>query len=316
MPSNSKDKTSLWHPRYWPSWFAMGLGWLLGVLPYRLQMGLGRRLGDLAYWLIPGRRRVAAINLQMCFPDKSPEELRQLLRDHFRSVGMGAMETLICWWGSAPKVEHLCDLEGMENLERAAASGQGIILLSAHFTSLELGVRMAKKPMRSLGITTTAMYKPPHDPVIDYVMRNRREHHIGEASIRQDQVKTLVRALRNKRAVWYAADQRASEQAGVMVKFFGHMARTHVATTRLATMGKALVVPFFTIRKADGSGYKLIVHPALENFPSGDDAIDARRINEIIEGVAFTAPEQYFWLHKRFQLKGLDPYAESVDAAR
>lgn len=287
----------------------MSLGWLIGVCPFRIQMALGRGLGNLAYWVVPERRRVAATNLKMCFPEYSGQEQHALLRAHFRSVGMGAVETLICWWGSSAKVERLCDLQGMENLEAAAASGRGIILLSAHFTSLELGVRMAKKPLKSLGVITTAMYKPPHDPVIDYVMRNRREHHIGEASIRQDQVKTLIRTLRNKRAVWYAADQRASEQAGIMVPFFGHMARTHVATTRLATMGDALVVPFFTIRRADNRGYKLIVLPALEDFPSGDDAADARRINHLIEEMARSAPEQYFWLHKRFQLEDVDPYA-------
>ena len=295
----------------------MGLGWLIGILPFRVQMALGRGLGNLAYRIVPSRRRVAAINLQMCFPEYTPEQHQELLRAHFRSVGMGAVETLICWWASAAKVERLCDLQGLENLEHAAQSGGGIILVSAHFTSLELGVRMAKRPLSELGITTTAMYKPPHDPVIDYVMRNRREHHIGEASIRQDQVKTLVRALRNKRAVWYAADQRASEQAGVMVTFFGHMARTHVATTRLAQMGKAVVVPFFTIRKPDNSGYNLIVQPALKDFPSGDDAADALRINKLIEDLARTAPEQYFWLHKRFQLKDVDPYAgDASDAAK
>ncbi len=294
----------------------MGLGWLIGILPFRLQMAIGRGLGNIAYHVVPSRRRVAATNLQMCFPEYTAEQHQALLRAHFRSVGMGAVEAMLCWWGPTAKVEGLCRLEGLEHLQHAAGSGQGFILLTAHFTSLELGARMAKLHLDRLGVFTNGMYKPPHDPVLDYVMQRRREHHIGEASIRQDQVKTLVRALRNKRAVWYAADQRASEQAGVMVPFFGHMARTHVATARLANMGKALVVPFFTIRKPDNSGYKLIVHPALEDFPSGDDAADAQRINKIIEDVARTAPEQYFWLHKRFQLKDVDPYEESPDPAK
>ena len=304
------------HPRYWPSWFGMGLGWLIGILPYGLQMAIGRRLGDIAYAVVPKRREVARINLQMCFPENSVGQQEQLLRAHFRSVGMGAVETLICWWSSAAKVEQLCEIQGQENLTQAAASGQGIILLSAHFTSLELGVRMAKKPLRELGITTTAMYKPPHDPVIDMVMRARRERHIGEASIRQDQVKALIKALRNKRAVWYAADQRARENIGITVPFFGHQARTHVATSRLAHMGKAVVVPFFTLRKPNNTGYQLIILPALENFPSGDEAADALRINRLIEDMVRKAPAQYFWLHKRFQLTGFDPYTPASDAAR
>lgn len=289
----------------------MALGWLLGVLPFRLQMSLGRRLGDLAYHVVPSRRRVAAINLEICFPEKSEAQRARLLRAHFRSVGMGAIETLICWWAPARKIERLSDVSGLNNLEQTVASGRGIMLLSAHFTSLELGVRMAHIHLSQRGITTTAMYKPPHDPVVDYVMRRRREKHIGEASIRQKEVKAMVRALRSGRAVWYAADQRASAEAGVMVPFFGRPARTHAVTARLAQMGNAVVVPFFTLRRPDHRGYELIVQPPLDKFPSGDDVADAARINALIEEIVRLAPEQYFWLHKRFQLADYDPYEQA-----
>lgn len=307
-----KKNRSLWHPALWPSWLGMGLGWLLGILPFRIQMAVGRQLGNLAYYLLPSRRHVAAVNLQLCFPEKTHAQRADLLRAHFRAVGMGALETLICWWGSTRKIERLSDLDGLHNLEQVAASGQGILLLSAHFTSLELGVRMAQIHLQRLGMITTAMYKPPHDAVIDYVMRSRRERHIGEASIRHDAVKTLVRALRSGRAVWYAADQRAREYNGIMVPFFAHPARTNVATARLAQMGKARVVPFFTLRRPDCRGYKLIVLAPLDNFPSGDDLADAARINKLIENVVHDAPEQYFWLHKRFQTRAHDPYTEAA----
>ncbi len=293
----------------------MGLGWVLGKLPYRLQMALGRGLGDLAYYVVSERRRVATINLALCFPEKTRHERKQLLREHFRSVGMGAVETAICWWGSAAKIRRLASIEGLHHLEDAAARGGGIILLSAHFTSLELGVRMGQLYLRDVGVETTAMYKPPHDPVVDHVMRTRREAHIGGKSIADNNLKGLLRALKKGDAVWYAGDQRARKRLGRVVDFFGQPAITHVAISRLTAMTKATVVPFFTLRRADGRGYRLIVQAPLTDFPGADELADARRINALIEDVVREAPAQYFWLHQRFRIKGRNPYdAANTDA--
>lgn len=302
------ESQSLHSPRYWPSWLAMGLGKLLAKLPYRLQMAIGRRLGGLARLLLRQRRQVALTNIRLCFPNYSPPQQRAVLRAHFQSVGMGALETAICWWGKDATIRRLASIEGLENLRAAAARGQGIILLSAHFTSLELGVRIGQHYLRDFGIETTAMYKPPHDPVVDHVMRTRREAHIGGKSIAYKDVKGFLRALKRGHAVWYAGDQRAAKRQGELVDFFGQPALTHTAISRLTKMTGATIVPFFTLRRADGQGYKLLVQPPLEDFPSGDDLADARRINQLIEDIVRQAPEQYFWLHQRFRTKGHDPY--------
>lgn len=287
----------------------MGLGWLLALLPFRMQMWLGRRLGDLAYLIIPSRRHVAEVNLRICFPKYSAALRKTVLRQHFRSVGMGAMETLICWWGRSAKIERLTDLEGLSNLEQAIAKNRGMLLLSAHFTSLELGVRMAQIHLQRAGVVTTAMYKSPHDPVVDYVMRRRREAHIGETSIDKDDVRGLLKALKRGRAVWYAADQKATNKFSAVLPFFDTPAHTNLATSRLAGMSGATVVPFFTLRRADARGYRLVVLPPLDNFPSEDERADAQRINALIEDVVRQAPEQYFWLHQRFKGPELgDPY--------
>lgn len=308
------DSRHLYSPRHWPSWLLMGLGWLLSQLPYRLQMRIGSGLGRLAYYVIPSRRRIAATNLRLCYPDLGDAARQRLLKAHFRSVGQGALETGICWWGRQTKVERLAEVEGLQHLEEAATRGRGIILLSAHTTSLELGVRMAQKYMTALGFDTTAMYKPPHDPVVNYVMRTRRETHIGGASIADDDVRGLLLALRRGDAVWYAADQKASKDLGMLVEFFGQPAMTHVAISRLAKMTRATVVPFFTLRRADGQGYRLVVKPPLTDFPSGDAAVDARQINAIIESVIAEDPAQYFWLHQRFKRKGFNPYKPAISA--
>lgn len=296
-------------PRHWGMWLGMGVGWLMAMLPFPIQMWLGRRLGELACLILPGRRHVADVNLRICFPEYTDAQRRSLLWQHFRSVGMGALETVICWWAPDARIERLTDLEGLRNLEEAARTNRGMILLSAHFTSLELGVRMAQIHLQRQGVVTTAMYKAPHDPVVDHVMRRQRETHIGEASIGKDDVRGLLKALKRGRAVWYAADQKATNKFSAVLPFFGRPAHTNLATSRLAGMSGATVVPFFTLRRADARGYRLVVLPPLENFPSDDEQADAERINHLIEDIIRQAPEQYFWLHQRFKGPAVDnPY--------
>lgn len=310
------QSSSLKSPRHWPSWLAIGLGWFIGKLPYPAQMVIGRRLGDLARLILRQRRHVALVNIGLCFPEYTQTQRLAVLRDHFRSVGMGALETVICWWGPDKTIRKLSGIEGLEHLEAAAQRGRGMVLLSAHFTSLELGVRIGQHYLRRYGVETTAMYKPPHDPVIDHVMRTRREAHIGGQSIPYKDVKGFLRALKRGDAVWYAGDQRASAKQGEVVDFFGHPAITHVAISRLAEMTNATIVPFFTLRRPDGKGYQVIVQAPLDDIPGADAATDARRINAMIETVVRRAPEQYFWLHERFKIKGeVNPYeAETAEA--
>ena len=71
-------------------------------------------------------------------------------------------------------------------------------------------------------------------------------------------------------------------------------------------MSGAAVVPFFPARMPNGL-YQLTLLPALENFPTGDDMADATRIHQLFEERIRLAPEQYFWIHRRFKPKRGEP---------
>jgi len=88
-----------------------------------------------------------------------------------------------------------------------------------------------------------------------------------------------------------------------MVPFFGIPAATNTATSRLARMTGAAVLPYFPERLPDGTGYRMVIQPALENFPTDDPIADAQRFNAILEAQIRRVPDQYLWLHRRF--KGL-----------
>ena len=119
--------------------------------------------------------------------------------------------------------------------------------------------------------------------------------------IENTNVRAIVRGLKKGHATWFAPDQDFANQDIVFTPFLGGIASTLTATSKLAKMTGVPVVPFYPIRLPHGKGYKLIVLPELENFPTGDVEADSARINKVIEEMVYACPEQYLWSHKRFK---------------
>ena len=126
-------------PQYWPTWIAVGLLRLLSTLSYPAMLRVGGGLGALAYRLLRPQRRVARRNLALCLPELPGAKREQILRAHFRSVGITVCETALTWWGSNQRMLSLVRMEGLEHVDRLQAEGRGVILLAAHFTTMRYG---------------------------------------------------------------------------------------------------------------------------------------------------------------------------------
>lgn len=113
----------------------------------------------------------------------------------------------------------------------------------------------------------------------------------------------MLKVLRAGRAIWYAPDQDYGRKQSIFVPLFGIPAATVTATSKFARLGKAKVVPFTQQRLADGSGYRLVVHPPLEDFPGVSEEADCLRINRWIEQAVRECPAQYLWAHRRFKTR-------------
>lgn len=288
---------ALFHPRYWPTWIALGTLRLFEPLPYTVLVWLGRRVGDILVRLPLPFVRIARRNLELCYPQAPANERQQILRDHFRSVGVGIFETAISWWSSDERIRKLTRLEGEEHLQTALAQGRGAILLSAHFTTLEIGARAL-----CARVAASIMYRPTSNRVLErFLMRNRGKR--ARRAIPRDDVRTLITALKNNEPVWYAPDQSYRKKGAQMVPFFGIPAATNTATSRLARMTGAAVLPYFPERLPGSQGYRMTIWPMLDHFPSDDAVADAERFNKLIETQVQRVPAQYLWIHRRF--KGL-----------
>lgn len=289
----------LLHPKYWLTWFGFALWYLLSWLPYAWQIALGRKLGWLLGRIAPRRQRIAYANIRMCFPDLTEVECKNLVSGVLESVGIAFFETGMAWFWSKQRLQRINEIEGIEHLRAANSGGTGVILMAMHFTHLDLGGKLM-----GLQYPIDGSYRPHNNPVYDYLQRVGRERHtMNGRAIPRDDVRGMVKTLRSGNVIWYAPDHDYGPKHSLFVPLFGIPAATISATSQLARLGKARVVPFFQTRKADGSGYRLVVYPALENFPSDDEYADTLRINQIVESCIKLQPDQYLWVHRRFKTR-------------
>ena len=288
------QQRSPWTPASWFTWAGMGLLWLLIQMPTSWLQRLGRGLGLGLYALMPGRRHIARTNLQLCFPELSDREREHLVRENFASSAMAIFEALLGWWGSDQRIAALYTVEGEENLAAARADGNGVILLGGHYTTLEISGRFFGPHVKGI----YPIYKPAKNPVVELLMVRARKRYFDDLLPNSD-LRGAIRQLRRGNVTWYAPDQDFGRRDTVFAPFMGVPAASLVATARLAKLGRAKVLPFYSQRLADGR-YLVRIEPALENFPSGEDVADATAINRVIEQQVRRAPEQYLWIHKRF----------------
>lgn len=292
-------------PRHWPTWLAIGTMAVLARLPWAWQRGLGRALGALLRRALAQRRRIAARNLELCFPVLDPAARERLLRGHFAAIGIGVFEFARAWWGSIAPLRRGLVVEGLEHFAAARDAGRGVIVVSGHFTTLEVCGRLMCGQVPLAG-----MYRPHAQPAMEWAVRRGRARYAAAMFPKQD-LRGAVRHLKRGGLLWYAPDQDPSRGDSVYVPFFGQPAHSLTSTHQLARMSGAAVVLFQHARREDG-GYTLRISPPLEDFPSGDAAMDTARVMAGIETMARAAPEQYLWIHRRFKRRpdGLSPYAE------
>ena len=312
MSGDRKPLSSYRAPRYWPIWFAMGLLRLVCLLPHRLALAIGRMLGRLAHAIGGSRVAIVRRNLELCFPELSASELDDLTREHFKALGMSVIEMGLGRWASIRHLKSITRLIGVEHLLDALATGRGVIMLAAHFTTLEISGRVLADAVPPFD----AVFRKNRSEFMTELQRSGREVS-ADNTIEKRDIKKMVRSLRNNRAVWYAPDQSYNRKGSEVIEFFGVPSMHTTATSTLARLGDALVVPFFP-RRLEDSTYELILLPVFDAFPSDDPVTDTKRYVDILEDHIRSCPEQYFWIHRKFKdlPDGYPDYYADLDASK
>lgn len=276
----------------------------LARLPWPLQRGLGGALGSLLRWTMGTRRQIAARNLELCFPELDPATRTRLLRRNFAALGIGLFEFARAWWGSIAASRRGLQLQGLEHLDAARAAGRGVILVSGHFTTLEICGRLLCDRVPLAG-----MYREHAQPVLEWAVKRGRLRY-AVAMFGREELRPAIRHLKSGGVLWFAPDQDTRRGDSVFVPFFGRPASSLTSTHQLARLSGAAVLAFAHERRGDGS-YCLRLTPAFDDFPTTDPIADTARVMAAIEAMVRVAPTQYLWIHRRFkrQPDGDDPYA-------
>lgn len=288
------------HPRYWPSWLGYAFLRAAALLPLPVIWALGGAIGTLFYLLHAERRHVARVNLRLCFPELDGRVRNALVRRHFREFMRASLTVPIAWWGSVSRLNRLVRCRNCHYLDDAFSAGRRIILLAPHFVSMEIGGIYLASSRHS---RFANLYKKPKNALLDHLISERRTRFGGVLIERMEGLRPAIHSIKRGLAFYYLPDQDQGIRGAVFAPFFGVPAATLTSLGRLAAMTGAIILPCFTRQLPYGRGYEVIFRPPMEHFPSGDDAVDAQRMNQEIEAGVREMPEQYFWVHRRFKTR-------------
>jgi KDO2-lipid IV(A) lauroyltransferase len=285
--------------KHWPAHALLASLWLLHALPLWLQAALGSALGRLLYTAARERRRISARNIQLCMPQLSALQRRNLLRDHFRWLGRSAVERALLWYGSPERLRRLIHVEG--DVRLAERSERPVMWLVPHFVALDVA-GIATQLFQSRPVAS--IYQTQSDPVFDAAMRRgRMRFGQGELFARRDTVRPLVRAIRRGNAFFNLPDMDFGRKDAAFVPFFGVPAATLLAPSKMARALDMVVQPVVASILPGGRGYRVHFLPPWTDWPTDDPLADARRMNEWIEAAVRADPAQYLWVHKRFKTR-------------
>lgn len=267
-----------------------------GALPWRAALGAGAAAGTLAAAL-GLRRRVALANLALAFPERSAAERAAILAAHYRELGRVLAE-----YPRLPELSRegspaIAALHGVEHLERARAAGRGAILMSGHYSNVELmAARLAR--LHPMDVVTRRIRNPA---VEAWLGARRRAAGLGVIAS-ETGLRAIYAALRAGRFVAMLADQDARRH-GIFVPFLGRPASTAPGPARIALATSVPIITGFVTRGADGR-HTITVEPPL---PAGDprDPLAVERLTALhvarLEHWVRQRPELWFWLHRRWK---------------
>lgn len=294
---NGRRRPKMYSPGVWGTWVVVALGWCIAQLPLRGVVACGRGLGRLAYHTASARRHIADVNLRLCLPNLDAGGRTQLIKEIFQHVAVGALETAVTWLSHNRDLSSRVSIDGIEHLRQAQHQGRGVLLLGGHFTSIDI-VSQAMSQQVDLDV----MYRENKNPLWEWLqVRGRQRYHDGV--IERSDTRTTLRRLKAGHTLWYAADQDYGPKHSVFAPFFGVAAATITAPARLARFNASPVLFIEISRDWDALTWHVSISPELDDYPSGDDVADARRLNALVEAAVKRHPEQYLWIHRRFKTR-------------
>jgi Kdo2-lipid IVA lauroyltransferase/acyltransferase len=271
---------------------------LFALLPWRAVQAVGSAIGWLM-WKFPNRSRdVVRINLAKCFPEMDPVERERLVGQSLKDIGKSLTESACAWiWPAQRSIELVREVEGLEVLKEALASGKGVVGITSHLGNWEVLNHFYCSQCKPI-----IFYRPPKLKAVDELLQKQRVQ-LGNkvAASTKEGILSVIKEVRKGGQVGIPADPEPSESAGIFVPFFATQALTSKFVPNMLAGGKAVGVFLHALRLPDGSGYKVILEAAPEAMYSTDTETACAAMSQVVERYVRAYPSQYMWSMKRFK---------------
>lgn len=271
---------------------------LFAKLPWGAVQRVGAAIGWIM-WKVPNSsRNVVRINLAKCFPEMDPAERERLVGRTLMDIGKSFTESACAWiWPAQRSIDLVREVEGLEVLHEALASGKGVVGITSHLGNWEVLNHFYCSQCKPI-----IFYRPPKLKAVDDLLREQRVQ-LGNrvAASTKEGILSIIKEVRKGGQVGIPADPEPAESAGVFVPFFATKALTSKFVPNMLAGGKAVGVFLHALRLPDGSGFKVILEAAPDAMYSTDVETSAAAMSKVVERYVRTYPSQYMWSMKRFK---------------
>lgn len=270
----------------------------ISTLPLGMRVGLGKFIAKIALKSNSNLKRIATININLCYPHFSPGQRQALINASVTETCITAID-LACVWSHAPRItlKRVTQVHGFEAVSTHLSQQQGLILICPHLSNWEMAnlFLAAKLPM-------TIMYKPPKMRALEPIIKSARER-LGTEMVPTDAVgvRTMFKRLKEGKVIGFLPDQDPGENGGEFVPFYGIPTLTMSLVSKLAIKSKAPVFMVYVIRQANYKNYELYFSPVHKAIYETDLKKSITTMNQALENAIKACPQQYQWTYKRFK---------------
>src|SRR6266446_2013567 len=270
---------------------------IAAALPLRFLFAVGQFLGSCA-WLLSGKyRRLAECNVAIAFAnEKSPRELRRLVRRHFRRLGANLLCSAKLTAMPPEEILQHAEVENIEAMAREFRAGVPVVLVLSHLGTWELFAQLMPKFVGF--VRNASVYQKLGNRLIDAHVRRTRSQTGLELFGRQDGFDPVIELLRSGGGVGVLSDQHAGDH-GLWTPFFGRLASTSPLPGLLAKRTRAALIAA-GVYTTGPARWRMVFTERFDQ-PGASVAALTSRINEIIEQQIRVAPEDWFWVHNRWK---------------
>ncbi|MCK6263264.1 lauroyl-Kdo(2)-lipid IV(A) myristoyltransferase [Vibrio sp. ZSDE26] len=292
-------------PKHWGTWLGLLFGLPLTLLPNSTRVSVARFAAKKMCKKEKGSVQKARINLSLCFPEKSEQERERILEKCLTTAGAFLLGFPTISLRSKKWLERNSVIIGLEHLQTLQSEDQSAILLVPHSWCIDIPAIL----LASRGLPVSAMANSQKNPFTDWLMHKQRVQYGGRVYDRSGGIKPFIKSVKDGYLGYYLPDQDHGPEQSVFSEFFGTEKATLPGLGKLAKVSRAKIVPTFASYNIETGKYEIEIKAPIDDL-SGDEFLDARVMNKVVEDFVNPKPEQYMWILKLLKTRrdGVDPY--------